>query len=264
MASPNIHPEFGYLCTSPRWRRDLSQVIRSGRTVIGAGAICLRAAAIALSTMRRTACGNLDLRGETRPLAQAKATPAATVNDRAPSGTGAPDASEPERAVSSDTASSDAGKNDAAKDAAKNDVTKNDAAKNDVAKTACGNDFWARRDPACLAPKLRRVRVRDATERAALAGVPIGRATTAEVNAPTDAVTNQTDAPQACRSGIRRCAGQCDGSATAPPVAAPKKSQRPRAAKIVGATKRRRSLWRDERADGVRGYGDGRLEAAEM
>jgi hypothetical protein len=259
MASPNVHPEFGYLCTSPRLRRDLRVAIYSILlgAVVGAGGIIAlgaggnRGAEDAMDGRAATSAPA----GETAPFAKAEAPPAATVTDVAPSGNGGgtPAASMPDRADKPDTASSDVAKTDGAKnDVTKNNVTKNDSTKPDATKTACGDDFWARRDAACLAPKPRRVRVREAPGGAALAGVPIGRTTPAETSAPSAPAASPPDAPQPAPH-------DATAAPSSPPVAAPKKPQ-----KSTRNANRRRDeaaedyLWRDERAEGGvgRGYGD--------
>jgi hypothetical protein len=255
MASPNVHPEFGYLCASPRLRRDLRVALYSILlgAVVGAGGIIALGAGGNRGGDDATGgrAATSAPAGETLPFAKADATPAATVNDVARNGAGAPAASMPDSAVKPDTASSEAGKTDAAK----NEITKPDAT-----KTACGDDFWARRDAGCLAPKPRRVRVREAPGGADLAGVPIGRATPAETSAPSVPAASPPDAPQAAPAAAAEAAPHDTTAAPpSPPVAAPKKPQ-----KTARSQNRRRDeaaedyLWRDERAEGGvgRGYGD--------
>jgi hypothetical protein len=252
------------LCASPRLRRDLRVALYSilVGAVVGAGGIIAlgvgghRGAEDATDGRAATAAP-----GETTPYAKAEATPAATANGVAPDGIGTPAASRPDGAGKSDSASSNAGKSDTAKnDVTKNDMSKDDVTKPDATKSACGDDFWARRDGACLAPKPRRVRVREAPGGADLAGVPIGRATPAETSAPSAAAASPPDAPQAAPAAAAEAAlDNAPAAPPSPPIAAPKKPQ-----KTARSQNRRRDeavedyLWRDERAEvGVgRGYGE--------
>jgi hypothetical protein len=127
----------------------------------------------------------------------------------------------------------DPSKNDASKgDASKTDASKTGASKADASKAACEDSAWTYLDGSCIPGKPRRVKVRAATDRPAIAAAPLGR--TAAV--PLDVVAAPPPAAAAAPEGApvqvsvappAAAPSATPPGATSPPAAAaPKKPQR--------------------------------------
>jgi hypothetical protein len=268
--TPDLHPEFGYLCPSPRLHRDARVAVVSvllGAIIGGIGVVALAPDRDGHSYFSLRA-GTAGSGAETAPFATADSTPANTdVTQRDPGG----------RTISQgDNVASDATSRDAGDDAAKGDVTKDDAT-GTAARTACMADKWIYVDGRCLAPKPRRVRVREAPAGSALAGVPIGRsddapapaapAPAAPAPAAAASAAPAATAPERSRGAASTSEAAPDDAAAAapqkpvaaPPVAAPRKPQK--TARAQNQNRRRddaaddhdardeRADFRDERAD---------------
>jgi hypothetical protein len=200
----HVHPEFGYFCPTPRFRRDVRVAIVSVAlgAIVGAGVVTLRA------THEREAASALAMTPVVQPI-----TDGARSSDN---GSSAIEAAGKAAAVRVDRLRSDLAKADAAKsETAKPATVKSEAkldgegreaetGKGDPVKAACEGDTWAYLDGTCVASKPRRVTVRTATDRPAVAAAPLGRSVAAS-------------------------------GAAAAPAAAPERSQSAAAAVVVAA-----------------------------
>jgi hypothetical protein len=218
-----VHPEFGYLCPTPRLRRELrvAVICMLLGTVIGASIV----------TLKSGRDHNTDITYAMTHLGtsavEATSAPAANVMPvGAESGT-----------IKTDVTAVDADKTDGKRtdprknDASKNDASKSDAAKADANKAACEDSTWTYLDGSCIPGKPRRVKVRAATDRPAIAAAPLGRTAAAplEVVAPPPAAATAPEgAPlQVSVASPAAASSAPPPAATSPPAAvAPKKPQR--------------------------------------
>jgi hypothetical protein len=97
----------------------------------------------------------------------------------------------------------------------KTDTSKTGKPKADASTTACGDSIWAYLDGSCIPGKPRRVKVRAATDRPAIAAAPLGRSTAA----PLDDVAAPPPAAATAPEGVPAQASE--GSPAAAPSATP-------------------------------------------
>ena len=214
-----VHPEFGYLCPTPRLRRDLRVAVISILlgTVIGASIVTLKSGRDHNTDVTYTMT-HLGTSG-----VEATSAPAADVLPvGAESG-----------AIKTDVLAVDADKTDGKRtDPRKNDPPKADAAKADASKAACEDSTWTYLDGSCIPGKPRRVKVRAATDRPAIATAPLGRTAAAplDVVAPPPAAATAPEAAPlqvSVASPAAAAPSATPPAATPPPAAAaPKKPQR--------------------------------------
>jgi hypothetical protein len=229
----HVHPEFGYFCPTPRFRRDVRVAIVSVAlgALVGAGYVTLRA------THEHETATALTMTPVVQPV-----TDGAAVIDNGASAietANKADAVKVDRLrvdlTKADAAKSDTAKSDAAKsETAKSETSKPAAAsgesrgaepgKTDPAKAACENKTWSYIDGTCVANKPRRVIVRAATDRPAVATAPIGRSAAASSAAPAAAAEKQQNPVVASAVAAATPAAPAVTSETA--AAASKKPQR--------------------------------------
>jgi hypothetical protein len=197
-----VHPEFGYLCPTPRLRREFRVAIVSIVlvTLIGAGFVTFKAGQERSTDVALTMTHVGTSGAEIASTPSAEATPAETESgairtevlkiDRLRLDVGKiADAAKGEggrQGGKTDVATVDADKTDGKKtdpqktdagktDAGKIDASKPGASKTVASKTACEDNTWTYIDGSCIPGKPRRVKVRAATDSPAIAAAPIGR-----------------------------------------------------------------------------------------
>jgi ribonuclease E len=116
-------------------------------------------------------------------------------------------------------------------DVSKTNASKADASKADASKAACEDSTWTYLDGSCIPGKPRRVKVRAATDRPAIAAAPLGRTAAAplDVVAPSPAAATAPEgAPlQGSAESPAAASSATPPAATPPPAAAaPRKPQR--------------------------------------
>jgi hypothetical protein len=218
-----VHPEFGYLCPTPRLRRDVrvAVIFILLGTVIGASIVTLKSGRDHNTdiTYAMTHLGTSSVETTSAPGADVMAV-------GPESGT-----------IKTDGTAVDADKTDGKRtdsrksDVSKSDVSKSDASKADASKAACEDSTWTYLDGSCIPGKPRRVKVRAATDRPAIAAAPLGRTAAAPLDVvapPPAAGTAPEGAPlQVSVESPAAASSATPPAATPPPVAAaPKKSQR--------------------------------------
>jgi hypothetical protein len=239
----HMHPEFGYLCPTPRLRRDVRVAVVSIvlGTVIGAGVVTLRAIhdRDTETAMAMTHVVHSSVDGAVNEAASGASKPEAIRVDRVRIESPKPDAAKPANANAAnakvESAKVESAKIESAKiestkiestkiESAKIDGRNVDGGKADAAKAGCGDNSYL--DGTCLAAKPRRVRVRVATDGPATA--PIGRPSSTNVNAPAAAkATPNVAQSQATPSQAAPAPGaSADAGASQPSAAAPRKPHR--------------------------------------
>jgi hypothetical protein len=237
-----MHPEFGYLCPTPRLRRDVRVVVVSIAlgTVIGAGVVTLRAIhdRDTETAMAMTHVVHSSVDGAVNEAASSASKPEAIRVDRVRIESPKPDAVKSANAnlanakvesakvenTKVESTKVESAKIESAKiESTKTDGRNVDGGKADAAKAGCGDNSYL--DGTCLAAKPRRVRVRAVTDGPAIATAPIGRPSSTNVNAPAAAkVTPNVAQSQATPSQAAQAPGaSADAGASQPSAAAPRK-----------------------------------------
>lgn len=206
-----VHPEFGYLCPTPRLRRDVrvAVVCILLGTVIGASFVTLKSGRDHNTdvTYAVTHLGTSGVEATSAPAADVMAV-------------GAESGAIKTEGTAIDADKTDGKRTDPRKsDVSKSDASKTDASNADASKAACEDSTWTYLDGSCIPGKPRRVKVRAATDRPAIAAAPLGRTAAA----PLDVV-----APlQVSAASPAAASSATPPAATSPPAAAaPKKPQR--------------------------------------
>jgi hypothetical protein len=183
LPSAHLHPEFGYFCPSPRFRRKAWAVVAFiviGSIAGASGILSMADRDVALLVAHADDVLGAETGSQAGRASVAAALPAAA----------APGAAEGGKTV---VANPPAAKTTAVKtvatkmDALKADAVKSDGVKMDAVKPACEETTWSYLDGKCVSGNARKPRVvRVPTNRPAIAAIPLGRAAAAPESAKGD------------------------------------------------------------------------------
>jgi len=221
-----VHPEFGYLCPTPRLRRELRVAIVSILlgTVIGAGLVAFGRDHNTDVVFTMTHVGTSSDEPMSASVADAMAVGVEIGANRT-------DLTAVE-ANTTDGKRTDPRKTETLKtETSKTDASKTGTSKADASKTACEDSTWTYLDGSCIPGKPRRVKVRAATDRPAIAAAPLGRSAAAPLDAaappPAAAAALEAAPAQASEASPAATPSATPPAATSQPaVAAHKKPQR--------------------------------------
>jgi len=164
-----LHPEFGYLGSAPRWRRDLKVVAVSilFGAIAGAGGLAVLIADHDSKTDRPSTS------------ARVEASAAQPASDPGPTAQPTQPASRASLPTTETTPSPTDGANTASLDTdGKSNAAKPDASGAAGSKAACEDSTWAYLDGKCVAQdKPRKLRQRAANDAPAIGRAPVGRST---------------------------------------------------------------------------------------
>jgi hypothetical protein len=244
-----LHPEFGYLGSAPRWRRDLKVALVAVffGAITGAGGL-----AVLMPDHDPKADG---------PSTNARVDVSKVQSASEPDSTALPasEASRPSPAVTDVTSPADGANATQPETDGKSNVVKPDASGAASSKAACDDSTWSYLDGKCVAQdKPRKLRLRAANDAPAIGRAPVGRST-----APSAPAASGSDDPQGSASppGAAQ-AKPADGAAPAEPPA-PSATPAKKPQKAARSHSRRRDQdridapsWSEVREDewGARGY----------
>ena len=248
-----LHPEFGYLGSAPRWRRDLKVAAVSVLfgAIAGVGGLAVLIA---------------DRDSKTDGPSTSARIEASTVQPASDPGPTAQPTSQASR-PSLPTTETTPGPTDGANTARLDTDSKSNAAKPDASiKAACEDSTWPYLDGKCVAQdKPRKARLRAANDSPAIGRTPVGRSP-----APSAPAATGSDDPQGSASPPRAAqATPPDGAAPAEPPA-PSAAPAKKPQKTARSHSRRRDQdrieapsWNEVREDewsarGYAGYGNER------